>query len=96
MAIDCQLVAAPKIAPVDIISCAPILPQEDYPTGWLGYQIEFKDGSWWTLKKALSHVKYQQSNPPFEARQVFECVCTKDPNNYHTGVREAVVKVKYQ
>ena len=91
-----QLDAAPKVASVNII-CPPVVPpQKDCATGWLGYEVEFEDGSWWKLKKALSPVKYQQGDPPFEARQVFECVCTKDPNNCHSGIQEAVAKVKYQ
>ena len=64
--------------------------------GYLGKVVAFEDGSWWRMTKALSHTKYQQSEPPFEARQVFECVCIKDPKNAHVDANEAVAKVKYQ
>ncbi|EDU47626.1 predicted protein [Pyrenophora tritici-repentis Pt-1C-BFP] len=39
-------------------------------------------------------MEYQRTDPPFEARQVFECVCTKDPNKCHNGVGKAIAKVK--
>ena len=48
------------------------------------------------MTNALSPVKYQQAEPPFEARQVFECVCVKDPNSAHIDAKEAVAKVNYQ
>ncbi|CAE7218915.1 hypothetical protein PTTW11_11104 [Pyrenophora teres f. teres] len=101
MAIELQPGATLEAAPVNISSChacyAPALPQKNCGSGLQGMLVELCDGSHWKFVKALSHVKYQLDGlPPFEARQVFECVCTKDPNNCHPGVQEAVAKVKYQ
>ncbi|KAF7569236.1 hypothetical protein A1F94_006894 [Pyrenophora tritici-repentis] len=48
------------------------------------------------MTKVLSHLKYQQNQPPFEARQVLECVRIEDPYNAHPDVQVAVTKVKYQ
>ena len=42
--------------------------------GLLGREVEFEDGSCWKMTKALSPGKYQQAEPPFEARQIFECL----------------------
>jgi hypothetical protein len=65
-------------------------------SAFLGAIIRFADGSSWKIKKPLSDLKYQQGEPPFEARQVFECVCVEDPNGVHAAVGEAVMKVKFQ
>lgn len=64
--------------------------------GFLGTVIRFKDGSCWKLTKALSKTAYQRRQPPFEARQVFTCVCMKDPHHNYDGIKEAVMKVRYQ
>jgi hypothetical protein len=64
--------------------------------GYLNIIVRFENGSCWKMTKALSDVKYQQGEPPFEAGQVFECTCGEDPNDAHTDVRHAVAKVKYQ
>lgn len=58
--------------------------------------IRFKNGSRWKIKEPLSERRYQQANLPFEARQVFACVCLEDPNGRYRGIQEAVMKVKYQ
>ncbi|KAF1914310.1 hypothetical protein BDU57DRAFT_578138, partial [Ampelomyces quisqualis] len=41
-------------------------------------------------------LRYQQGEPPFEARQVFEAVCVQDPKKKYHGTTQAIVKVKYQ
>ncbi|KAF2751240.1 hypothetical protein M011DRAFT_455281 [Sporormia fimetaria CBS 119925] len=63
-----------------------------------GSIVTFQDGSRWKITKPLSQRAYQQNDAPFEARQVFTCVCIDDPNNAHseTDKREAVMKIKYQ
>jgi len=100
MAIDFHLDATPKAVSLNMCSYKsfqiPNLPRKDGAIGLLGRIVEFEDGSQWKLTKALSPVKYQQDVPPFEGRQVFECVCINDPNNCHPSVQEAVAKVKYQ
>lgn len=58
-------------------------------------EIKFDDGSTWKIRGALSSLAYQQSNAPFEARQVFSCACLDDPQGKYSGI-EAVMKVKYQ
>ncbi|KAF2785889.1 hypothetical protein K505DRAFT_261098 [Melanomma pulvis-pyrius CBS 109.77] len=73
-----------------------MLPFPSKNAGYLGHVIRFGDGSYWKIMKALSSIAYQQANPPFEARQVFTCVCLKDPQQNYTGIKEAVMKVKYQ
>jgi hypothetical protein len=64
--------------------------------GFLGAVIRFPDDSHWKLTAALSCTKYQDSDPPYEAVQVFACTCLQDPSHNYEGVEEAVVKVKYQ
>ena len=54
------------------------------------------DGSVWSLDRALTDRKYQQFDPPFEARQTFAYTLVEDSNNVWPEVEEAVVKVKYQ
>jgi len=63
--------------------------------GFLGTVIRLNGGSCWKLTKALSKIAYQQRQPPFEARQVFTCVCLEDPDHNYDGIKEAVMKVKY-
>lgn len=65
-------------------------------TEFLGVVMRLREGSCWKLTKALSNLAYQQANPPFEARQVFTCICIHDPEGRYTEVSLAVVKVKYQ
>ncbi|RMZ67476.1 Vacuolar sorting-associated VPS28 [Pyrenophora seminiperda CCB06] len=65
-------------------------------SGYLGALVRFEDGSRWKMTGILSDVKYQQSHPPFEARQVLECVCVEDPHNQYRDAQVAVTKVKYQ
>lgn len=62
----------------------------------VGSAIEFSDGSCWKLVKALTRTKYQQGDPPFEARQVFDTICIRDKENRHHGRTKAIIKVKYQ
>lgn len=71
---------------------------EDEPTveGYLNESIRFPDGSLWMCTKALSQVKYQQGQPPFEATQVYDCICVDDPNGAHPEDQNAFIKVKYQ
>lgn len=64
--------------------------------GYLNATIDFADGSQWKCIKALSQTKYQQGQPPFEATQVYECFCVKDPSSAHREGQEAVIKAKYQ
>ncbi|KAH7086529.1 hypothetical protein FB567DRAFT_444307 [Paraphoma chrysanthemicola] len=64
--------------------------------GFLNTVIRLSDGSSWKLVNSLSHAKYQQMQPPFEAREVFESVCVHDPNEIHSGAGSAIVKVKFQ
>jgi hypothetical protein len=47
--------------------------------GFFGIVVRFRDGSCWKLNRAVSEVKYQHGEPPYEARQVFEAVCVEDP-----------------
>lgn len=63
--------------------------------GFLGCVVRFGDGSYWKLMKPLSQTRYQQSDPPYEAAQVFACTRLDGPADEQIG-REAVVKVKYQ
>ncbi|KAF1828219.1 hypothetical protein BDW02DRAFT_260714 [Decorospora gaudefroyi] len=91
MGFECQ----PRHLSAKAAACDKATCTADAP-GYLNTILRLEDGSCWKMTKALSRVKYQQSNPPFEARQVFECVCIDDPNHAHTGVKEAVAKVKYQ
>ncbi|XPS80049.1 hypothetical protein M3J09_012011 [Ascochyta lentis] len=65
-------------------------------SGLLGATIGFPDGSRWRLRSALTGRKYQQGEPPFECRQVFECVCVCDPGNLYSEAKSAIIKVKYQ
>jgi hypothetical protein len=62
----------------------------------IGTSIDFQDGSIWKLTQALSIAKYQQAEPPFEARQVFACSLVQDLQHAYPDITEAVVKVKYQ
>ncbi|KAH7138575.1 hypothetical protein B0J11DRAFT_422148 [Dendryphion nanum] len=62
----------------------------------IGTIVRFPDGTKWMLTEALSNVKLQQTDPPFEATQVFVCVRLGDAANPCKDVQEAVVKVKYQ
>ncbi|KAH3911336.1 hypothetical protein HBH56_133530 [Parastagonospora nodorum] len=64
--------------------------------GFLGIAVRFRHGSCWKLNRAVSEVKYQHGEPPYEARQVFEAVCVEDPKGLHNNAQEAMVKVKYQ
>jgi hypothetical protein len=66
------------------------------PESYLGATIRFRDKSCWKLTKALCNTKYQQGEPPFEARRVYECVCVEDPENKFVEVKSALIKVKYQ
>lgn len=81
-----------------IALCPPASPTLSRELDFTGSSVRFGDGSRWELTKPLSHLKYQQNNPPFEARQVFECVCIEDPSGTYAqeGCTEAVMKVKYQ
>lgn len=63
---------------------------------FLGAVVCFQDGTCWRLTNVLSNLAHQQADPPFEARQVSESVCIRDPEEQYTNVGLAVVKVKYQ
>lgn len=74
---------------------------EEHPSttengGFLGTVVCFLDGSYWKLTRTLSRTKYQQAQPPYEATQVFACICLEDPDKKYEGIEEAVIKVKYQ
>jgi hypothetical protein len=58
--------------------------------------VRFEDRSLWKITEPLSSKEFQQSNPPFEVRQVFNCVRLDDPQGNHPGIEEAAMKVKYQ
>jgi len=73
-----------------------VVPPAAKGAGFLGAVVRFGDGSLWKLTRALSRTKYQQTQPPYEATQVFACTCLEDPDQEHNGVEEAVTKVKYQ
>ncbi|KAH6642940.1 hypothetical protein C7974DRAFT_386433 [Boeremia exigua] len=62
----------------------------------IGKTLTFPSGAVWRLTKALTPKIYQQSEPPFEARQVFECVCVCDPQNLYEEMKDAIIKIKYQ
>ncbi|KAF2853488.1 hypothetical protein T440DRAFT_444385 [Plenodomus tracheiphilus IPT5] len=66
------------------------------PQTYVGGTITFPDGSRWELTQPLSPLKYQQGTPPFEARQVFECICVADPEGKFSDQQKAVIKIKYQ
>ncbi|KAJ4375715.1 hypothetical protein N0V86_007248 [Didymella sp. IMI 355093] len=61
-----------------------------------GATFSLNDKSEWRIGRALSATAYQQDDPPLEARQVFGCICIRDPGEQYTTVKVAVVKVKYQ
>ncbi|KAF3002450.1 hypothetical protein E8E13_004785 [Curvularia kusanoi] len=61
-----------------------------------GAIMHLPNGSSWRLTKPLIRVKYQQAQPPFEARQVFECSRIFKPQELRTGEETAIVKVKHQ
>jgi hypothetical protein len=77
--------------------CAGPLPTTDNArAGFVGTVIRYLDGSRWKLARTISTLKYQQGEPPFEARQVFEAVCVEDSHDAYSSTEKAVVKVKYQ
>jgi hypothetical protein len=81
----------------DAICANPIVVAPD-PTiaGFLGAVIRLSDGSQWKLTETLSRIKYQDTDPPYEAVQVFISICLEDPSDSYNGIEEAVMKVKYQ
>lgn len=66
------------------------------PTGFQGITVCSSKGSEGIMTKALTHLQYQQGQPPSEAGQVFEGVCVCDSDKLHGWITEAIVKVKYQ
>lgn len=64
--------------------------------GYLDALIRFRDDSCWEVTKAMCDTKYQQGEPPFEARRVYEYVCVEDPGNNYSEVKNTVLKVRYQ
>jgi hypothetical protein len=68
----------------------------DERAGFLGAIVRFDDHSSWKLERAVSKVKYQQGEPPYEGTQVFVATCIRDPRDTHSGIRDAIVKVKFQ
>jgi hypothetical protein len=60
------------------------------------FSFEVSDNSVWQAAEPLSSLEFQQAYPPFEARQVFRCVCLRDPTGKYSDIPEAVAKVKYQ
>jgi hypothetical protein len=71
-------------------------PLRDERAGFLGAIVRFDDHSSWKLERAVSKVKYQQGEPPYEGTQVFVATCIRDPRDTHSGIRDAIVKVKFQ
>ncbi|KAH7086527.1 hypothetical protein FB567DRAFT_629571 [Paraphoma chrysanthemicola] len=53
-------------------------------------------GTQWKITEALCDVKYQRAEEPFEGRQTFACTLLRDKKNKLPGVKDVVVKVKYQ
>lgn len=64
--------------------------------GLLGATVCFSNGTSWKLTKALTPPAYAEGDSPFEGRQVFECLCVRDPNALFVEQEEAIIKVKYQ
>jgi hypothetical protein len=91
----CQVMSQSSVTPaLKIVGIGDEIQKE--ARGYLGAVIRFRDDSCWEVTKALCDTKYQQGEPPFEARRVYECVCVEDPNNTYVEVKYAVLKVKYQ
>lgn len=70
--------------------------QAEVPMELLGSTVVFNDASPWKLVSPLSKIKYQQGEPPFKTRQVFEATCVRDPEHKHCRITTVVIKVKYQ
>jgi hypothetical protein len=61
-----------------------------------GQEFGFPDQSRWLISKLLSDVAIRQTCPPCEARQVFTAIRTAYPRGFYIGIKEAVIKAKYQ
>jgi hypothetical protein len=52
--------------------------EQNQRAGFLGATVRFDDHSSWKLERAVSKVKYQQGEPPYEGTQVFDAMCIRD------------------
>ncbi|KAF2637345.1 hypothetical protein P280DRAFT_472070 [Massarina eburnea CBS 473.64] len=63
---------------------------------FIGTTVTFPDESQWAIREGLSDLKLQQDYIPCEASQVYLVECLADPQDLYDGLKEAVVKVKFQ